>query len=493
MLRRTTAFTALTALTALTACRADPPAPRTPVIRDRLDVQPIAFRTDDGRTVPAELGRLRVPERHATAGGRTIELAFVRFRAETAAPGPPIVYLAGGPGGTGTGAARGARHAFLMALRQVADVIALDQRGTGLSQQLPPCRDRWSVPLDVPATRDQIEAEVQRHARVCAVQWRSEGVDLDAYNTEDSADDIDDLRRALGAPRIALLGASYGTHLGLAVIRRHPDVIDRAVLAGVEGPDATLKLPSDQEALLRRIATLVEADPRTARAYPDLLVALGGVLARLDREPAQIVLDGGVRAAISRFDVAAVVAGALHDPSTIRLLPRSVYEMQRGDFSSMKPWLPDLRSGTIEAMPSAMDAASGASPERLARIRRERGETLLGDVINAPYDAIWAGLGVADLGAAFRAPVQSDVPVVLISGTFDGRTPPHNAGDVRRGLRRAAHVILDGVGHGDGLLIATPEVARLAIAFLRGAPVADRTIAVRMPEIALPRDAGDRR
>src|SRR5678816_2265182 len=142
-----------------------------------------------------------------------------------------------------------------------------DQRGTGLSQQLPACRDRWSVPLDVAATRDQIEAEVLRHARACAAQWRSEGVDLDAYNTEDSADDLDDLRRALGAPRIALVGASYGSHLGLAAIRRHGGIVDRAVLAGIEGPDATLKLPSDQEALLRRIAQLVAADPRAARAH----------------------------------------------------------------------------------------------------------------------------------------------------------------------------------------------------------------------------------
>jgi pimeloyl-ACP methyl ester carboxylesterase len=481
------------AIAALLGCSAEPRPLAPGPAADRLDVQPIVFRTDDGRAVPAELGKFRVPERHRATAGRTIELAFVRFRAETAAPGPPIVYLAGGPGGSGTGAARGPRHPFLMALRQVADVIALDQRGTGLSQQLPACRDRWSVPLDVAATRDQIEAEVLRHARACAAQWRSEGVDLDAYNTEDSADDLDDLRRALGAPRIALVGASYGSHLGLAAIRRHGGIVDRAVLAGIEGPDATLKLPSDQEALLFRIAQLVAADPRAARAYPDFIGALGEVLGRLDREPAQIALDGGARAAIARFDVAVAVAGALRDASTIRLLPRSIDEMQRGDYSSMMPWMRDLRSGKLEAMPSAMDAASWGSPERLARIAHERTGTLLGDAINAPSDAVRAGLEVADLGDAFRAPVQSDVPVVLISGTLDGRTPPHNADDARPGLRRAAHVILDGVGHGDELFLASPEIARLTVAFLRGEPVVDRTIAVAVPDFALPRAAGERR
>lgn len=482
------------AIAMLAGCHAVPPVrhdPDRPAARS--DVRAIAFRTDDGRTVPAELGRFRVPERRAPGATRTIELAFVRFRAETPDPGPPIVYLAGGPGGSGTGAARGPRNAFLMALRQVADVIAFDQRGTGLSQGLPPCRDRWSLPLDAPATRERLEAEMFRHARACAAQWRAEGVDLDAYNTEQSADDVEDLRRVLAAPRIALVGASYGSHLGLAVIRRHGSVIDRAVLAGIEGPDDTLKLPSDQEALIRRVAALVAADPGAARAYPDFAGALAGVLARLEGEPAWVALDGGGRAAIGRLDVAYAVASALRGPATIRMLPRSVDEMARGDFSSIAPLLPELRSGTLEAMPSAMDAASGASPERIARIRRERAETLLGDAINAPYDAIIAGLGVADLGAAFRAPVRSGVPAVLISGTLDGHTPPHNAEDVRAGLPHAVHVTLDGVGHGDGLFVASPEIARLAIAFLRGAAIDDRTITVPVPAFALPRAEGARR
>ena len=53
----------------------------------------------------------------------------------------------------------------------------------------------------------------------CAAELRDKGIDLAAYNTEASADDLEDLRKALGAPKISLFGFSYGTHLALAAIR----------------------------------------------------------------------------------------------------------------------------------------------------------------------------------------------------------------------------------------------------------------------------------
>jgi pimeloyl-ACP methyl ester carboxylesterase len=194
--------------------------------------------------------------------------------------------------------------------------------------------------------------------------------------------------------------------------------------------------------------------------------------------------------AITRFDVARLVAQALHGPATIRLLPRVVDEMRRGDFSSIIPRMAELRSGSLDAMPAAMDSASGASDARIAQIRRERDDTLLGDALNFPDDAVRTGLGVADLGPAFRSPVDSDVPVLLISGTLDGRTPPRNAEEVRAGLRRATHLILDGAGHGDGLLLASPAITETVLAFLSGEPLADRTISIAVPRFELPRARG---
>jgi len=83
-----------------------------------LSWEPIEFEADDGQVVDAQLGRLEVPAYHDDpAKGGKIELQFVRFPATTETPGAPIVYLSGGPGGSGIATARWRRFPLFMALR----------------------------------------------------------------------------------------------------------------------------------------------------------------------------------------------------------------------------------------------------------------------------------------------------------------------------------------------------------------------------------------
>ena len=70
-----------------------------------LKIQPYVFENSRGEKVDAERGILRVPENRSDPQSNLIELALVRFKSTAKNPGPPIVYLAGGPGGSGTGAA----------------------------------------------------------------------------------------------------------------------------------------------------------------------------------------------------------------------------------------------------------------------------------------------------------------------------------------------------------------------------------------------------
>lgn len=123
-------------------------------------------------------------------------------------------------------------------------MILISQRGTGLSIPRLACRVEDAVPADMFASADRMTEILGPRAVACAAEWRGKGVDLSAYNTESSADDLEDLRRALGVPKIRLFGFSYGTHLGLAAIRRHPSSIERAVLAGTEGPDHVSLVPT---------------------------------------------------------------------------------------------------------------------------------------------------------------------------------------------------------------------------------------------------------
>src|SRR5512132_2796459 len=122
----------------LTACDAGPvirPRPGAPVVRrGPLELRGITFATDDyyfrPSLVDAEEGRLFVPERHGASRGPLMRIHFVRFRSTADKPAAPIIYLAGGPGGSGTLSAAGDRFPLFMRLRAAGDVIALDQRGT---------------------------------------------------------------------------------------------------------------------------------------------------------------------------------------------------------------------------------------------------------------------------------------------------------------------------------------------------------------------------
>ncbi len=144
---------------------AAPATPPTLPAARGLRLEPFRFTSAAGDVVDAELGHLDVPERRGAPTSRTVSLAFVRFPATTATPGPPIVYLAGGPGGSGIDAAGGPRFALFMALRAVGDVIALDQRGTGQSNAIPPCTAPTPWPLDRPTTRAGYTAWLAATAR----------------------------------------------------------------------------------------------------------------------------------------------------------------------------------------------------------------------------------------------------------------------------------------------------------------------------------------
>jgi pimeloyl-ACP methyl ester carboxylesterase len=452
-----------------------------------LKIEPYVFQSQSGEKVDAELGRLTVLENRKNAKSNVIELAFVRFKSTAERPGPPIVYLAGGPGGSGIAAARGSRFPLFMAMREVGDVIALDQRGVGMSKPNLQCRERVSYPPDKPASRDEVLEEFRKQSRACAEYWRSQGVDLTGYNTNESADDLEDVRRALGAEKMSLWAISYGTHLALATLKRHEKSIHRVILAGVEGPDHTVKLPSNIQTHLAHIDRLVKADPTLSKEIPDFLGLMKSVLDRVEREPVTVeVTPPGTQQTVKVTINKLVLQNLILSNFTggEGSLPARVYAVSKGEFvQAAQGWLRYLRSGSGlgSAMSYMMDCSSGGSAERRRRIEREAKETLLGDLIDFPIPQVCDAWGSPDLGAAFRAPVKTSVPALFISGTFDVRTPVSNAEEVRKGFSNSTHLIIDGAVHSDPLFLSSPKIKEAMLEFMKGQPVS--TTGITLPPV----------
>lgn len=456
-------------------------------------------RAADGSELIGRLGRIVVPENRSVPDGATIELAFVVYESENPEPGPPIFYLAGGPGGSGVEYGGASVTKPLLNLLEIADVVCLDQRGTGLS--VPNLSDapafEYSLPLDRPVTRDEVIDAFSLAVEECYDHWTyEEGVDLGAYNTRESADDLDDVRRAIGAEKIVPWGASYGSHLGLAYLRRHPEHAARAVLMKVEGPDDTWKLPSLVQSGLERVHALVAADQEVSKKVPDLMGTIAGLLESLDEEPVTIetmALGNKTSLTIGKLDLQYLVSLALGSSRSIAGLPAALYMMEQGEWShGMRVFL-GARNGDVgSAMQMMMDCASGASKERRARIEKERKDpkNLLSDAINGPYflDACESCDG-ADLGDEFRGPLECDVPVLFVSGEIDVRTPPENVEAIRAGFSNHAHVLVTNSGH-DSPEEDDERYCALVHAFLRGEAVDDTTIElppVRFRAIRSPR------
>lgn len=475
------AFALVVAL-GLVSARAQTTAP------ELRQVQVRALTAPDGRSMEVTTGFVSVPEQRTDpdARARRIELAVIRLRWVGATPGSAAnMVLAGGPGDSGTRLVSGLPERQAAALLDLmgGDVIAFDQRGTGRSQPNLALAEPTPLPLDAPGSPEAWLPLMERASRLAAERFAATGIRLTSYTTVESADDVDTVRRALGYAKINLWGRSYGSHLALATLRRHPESIVRLILVSPEGTDHTLKLPSHTDAAIRRIAERA--------GVPELPGTMRTVFDRLRQAPVTVPVSdptGGApqHVTIGAFDLQWLTAQALGDPRALATLPIAYREMANGDFRRVAQLalVSRTRWGPGSAMKFMMDLASWASPRRLARIRHEARASMLGNAMNFPVMDLKAAWPDADLGDVYRKPVRSSVPALILVGDLDARTPVENAREVAASLAGAKVVIVENGAHQFDLF-GERALQPLLRDFLGGRPVAvDR---VSLPAIAFQR------
>lgn len=490
--RREAGLVPLVGLLALAGCADSDAVPR----YVSVPPTPYTFVSSAGDTVQAERGEIFVPENRSNPDSRSISLAYVRFPSTNPSPGSPIVYLAGGPGGSGIATARGGRFPLFMALREIGDVIAFDQRGTGDSNQIPLCETGHTLPFDEAPTVDRAVETYRLAAAECVAFWEGEGVDIAGYTTRESARDLDALRGALDAGRISLWGISYGTHLAMDAARVMGSRIDRIILASAEGVDQTVKQPARTDAYFDRLQAAVNTDPVLAAALPDIEGLIRRVVQRLNDEPATIAIPGGGGGEGAEGSAAGprefVMGGAeiqlllsfsIADPpgaaQTLMLLADAD---ATGSFDRVGQivWQ-GLRQGTVSmrGMPEAMDAASGISDEALARFEEQSRTALLDGVLNFPMPWLRDAFGDLDLGRSFRRNPESDRPTLLLTGTLDGRTYPESQLEATAGFSNLTQVVIENAGH--NLFMVMPEVTETILAFMRGEEIANTRLVHELP------------
>jgi pimeloyl-ACP methyl ester carboxylesterase len=372
-----------------------------------------------------------------------------------------------------------------MALREVSDVIAFDQRGTCLSNHIP-LRPRPGGPP--PAfTREGLTAHIRTEYARAWADWTAAGVALRGYNTNESADDVDALRQHLGAERMHLWGISYGSHLGLAILKRHGARVDRACLASLEGLDQTVKRPARWDGYLRQVERLMHADPAARAAVPDLLALMRRVHSRMEADPvrATVRLGGApVEVQVGGFPIQMLAGSLAANPETLAMLPGIYRALDAGKVEAVTGFFGQMAGILgVGGMPETMDLASGISPRKLAMIEREAKTAVIGDALNFPMPHMLGVVPGVDLGDGFRKSFRIPYRSLLVAGSLDGRTVLAEQAEVAAQFQDKSRILVENAGH--NVFEAHPQVQDLLVRFFRGERVDDTKLTLPPPKFRI--------
>ncbi len=304
-----------------------------------------------GETVTC--GVLTVPENYSDPDGRQIDIAYILLRSRSLSPAAdPVIDLRGGPGGSVIDSnSLALRSRIYEPLRQTRDIVMFDQRGTKFSNRLG-CApfffgatvlraqdpefadlfDRIAGNLeDVPLTDDETTV---LHA-LCSEGLVAHGIDLNQYNTPNSARDVVNLAAALGYEEFNLYGISYGTYLAMQVMRDHPDSVRSVVLDSTVPPQVNKYevVPRLYESSMLNLFEDCEQDAACNAAYPNLQERYGELINGLLNEPIPVSSSGADDATMSSItpdSLIALVTRMNQDPRVAPYMPLIVHELEQG-------------------------------------------------------------------------------------------------------------------------------------------------------------------
>ena len=423
-----------------------------------------------------ECGYLTVPENRAQPTGRTIQIPVARAKATSPNPQPdPLVYLTGGPGGTGLAAAVLRVQAGWNADR---DVFFIDQRGSLKAQPLLACPEIDAFlqsAVSLAPTSAEFAAPSAAATQACHDRLVAAGWDLSAYNTTENAADVADLRVALGIPEWNLYGVSYGTDLALQILRDHPEGIRSVVLDSVVPPQLNLLDGFWPNAAVgyRALFDACAQDTACNSAFPELESQFHTLVDQLTDQPRTVrVTDPStgqdIDVVFDGYTLANLVVLASLSPGDISAVPSLVDNLAAGDGTQAAAALLDARPLTgltgygLQFGVMCREQAPFTSPEQVqAEAKRalpDFPDAVLALVPQVPTIFQDCGIwNVPPADPAVQAQTRSDVPVLLLEGSLDAITPKNWAEAAASGLPNSRIMVFPGAAH--DVLLWSPDCA----------------------------------
>src|SRR5579859_8187814 len=417
----------------------------------RVPFQPC--RTGDGET-EGLCAKYEVYENRQTRTGRKIALSIMVLPAFTDKPAPdPFVPIGGGPGQSAIEAFPGA--GYINTLRQQRSILLIDQRGAGHSNllqcQLKDLNSAQSIIGDF-YDREKLRAcraELEKHA------------DLTQYTTSIAADDLDEVRDALGYDKISVFGGSYGTRAGLVYLRRHQEHVRTLTLEGVAPPQYKIPLPFART-IQKSVEHLIDAcalDDFCKRSFPHLASEFRTIVDRLEKSPAQLNVRNPVagktqQVTLSRGMFLANLRPVLYVPAFASQFPSMIHHAFKNDWAGYGAAVLAMNTRLERILARGMSfsilCAEDLPNITETEIKNETEGTALGDFQVRLYQKACQEWPRASIPKDYLAPIHSEAPVLLISGVLDPATPPEMAEQTAHDLAHSRLISIQEGTHGTG-------------------------------------------
>ena len=419
-------------------------------------------------SVEAQCGRLTVAEDPAAPGGRQIQLFVARVPAVSERGRPdPLFVLAGGPGLAATTFYTGVAPVFDRIHRD-RDIVLVDQRGTGASNAL-------TCPGNPDPDAPDSTAALTQEARTCLATLAAHANVAD-YTTSLAVRDLDAVRAALHYATINLYGGSYGTRVAQHYLRRYPEHTRALILDGVVPPQMTLgaSLALDAQSALERIFARCTADTVCHARFGDPDSTFNSLLTRLKAQPVPVGVPDPFTGVMRRLtfdaaDLGVVVRLSSYSTEAAALLPLALDEAQgHANFVPVAGLLLQVTHSLDNLLAYGMHNSVVCSEDVpgygiSAADRARLANTYMGTAQLDALESICALWPRGPVDADFHQPLESDRPVLLLSGSDDPVTPPSYAQEAARGLHNSLQVVVSGMSHGQ---ITAPCASRLLSRFI---------------------------
>ncbi|MDB6087589.1 MAG: hydrolase, alpha/beta hydrolase fold family [Gammaproteobacteria bacterium] len=425
--------------------------------------------------VPAECGEIAVPENPADPAGRRINVAFARVPAISRRKQPdPLFVLAGGPGMAATTFYAMVAPVFGRIHRD-RDIVLVDQRGTGKSN---PLNCETGDELGSRASDADIAADTLR-----CLKRLSTKANVAQYTTSVAVGDLDRVRGVLGYERINLYGVSYGTRVAQHYLRRFPEHTRSLVLDGVVPPQLSFgaAMALDAENALTNILSRCAREAVCRNRLGDPEEAYRSLWGTLRAHPVAVSVADPTTGEPARFDfttyqLATVLRLSIYSTEAAALLPLLLHDTNASqDFSRLAAQFLLLNRSYGDVVAVGMNNTVTCTedlafydPKAVDRTKLEK--TFLGTVQLDGLLTVCKLWPKGPIDADFHAPLHSNVPALLLSGTDDPVTPRAYGETVRRGFPNSLHVVLKDFSHGQ---LAAPCIDRIMEQFIERASVRD--------------------